>query len=50
MNTVIRWLLDSPEPWTRYRTLRDLLGRPEEDAEVAASPASRCWPIHRCRA
>jgi hypothetical protein len=37
MNTVIQWLLDSPEPWTRYRTLADLLGRPEADAEVAAA-------------
>lgn len=30
----IPWLLDSEEPWTRYRTLTDLLGRPEDDAEV----------------
>jgi hypothetical protein len=29
MDTTIQWLLDSAEPWTRYRTLRDLLGRPE---------------------
>ncbi len=37
MNGVLQWLLDVGEPWTRYRTLRDLLGRPEEDAEVAAA-------------
>lgn len=30
----INWLLTSPEPWTRYRTLVDLLARPESDAEV----------------
>lgn len=40
MNTTIQWLLDSAEPWTRYRALRDLLGRPEEDAEVAAARAA----------
>ena len=31
---VIQWLLASQEPWTRYRTLVDLLGRPQDDAEV----------------
>jgi hypothetical protein len=31
------WLLSSPEPWTRYRTLTDLLGRPASDPEVAAA-------------
>ena len=30
----IQWLLGSGEPWTRYRTLVDLLDRPEDDAEV----------------
>ncbi len=29
-----RWLLDSSEPWTRYRTLIDLLGRAPTDPEV----------------
>jgi hypothetical protein len=29
-----RWLLDCDEPWTHYRTLVDLLDRPEDDAEV----------------
>jgi hypothetical protein len=28
------WLLESNEPWTRYRTLVDLLDRPEDDDEV----------------
>ncbi len=32
-----QWLLQSDEPWTRYRTLVDLLDRPEEDAEVQAA-------------
>lgn len=34
---VTTWLLASDEPWTRYRTLRDLLNRPESDAEVMAA-------------
>jgi hypothetical protein len=34
MSTPIEWLLESDEPWTRYRTLLDLLDRPEDDAEV----------------
>ena len=33
----IDWLLTAPEPWTRYRTLTDLLGMPQEDEEVAAA-------------
>lgn len=41
MNTdVTQWLLDSSEPWTRYRALRDLLGRPEDDAAVIAARAA----------
>jgi hypothetical protein len=36
---VIEWLLESEEPWTRYRTLVDLLDRPEDDAEVQATRA-----------
>jgi hypothetical protein len=28
------WLLESDEPWTRYRTLVDLLDRPENDPEA----------------
>ncbi len=32
---LIQWLLDSVEPWTRYRTLTDLLSRPEPDPEPA---------------
>jgi len=31
---VIQWLLESDEPWTRYRTLLDLLGQPKDDPEV----------------
>jgi hypothetical protein len=30
----IEWLVESNEPWTRYRTLVDLLDRSEEDGEV----------------
>jgi hypothetical protein len=37
MDDTIQWLLDADEPWTRYRTLVDLLGRPEDDAEVQAA-------------
>jgi hypothetical protein len=36
MPDVVEWLLASNEPWTRYRTLVDLLDRPEDDAEVQA--------------
>jgi hypothetical protein len=34
------WLLDSDEPWTRYRTLVDLLDRPAGDAAVRAARAA----------
>ena len=34
-----QWLLESDEPWTRYRTLVDLLDRPEDDPEVQAARA-----------
>ena len=37
MADTINWLLASDEPWTRYRTLVDLLDRPEDDAEVQAA-------------
>ena len=40
MNTdLTQWLLESDEPWTRYRTLLDLLDRPEDDPEVQAARA-----------
>jgi len=32
-----QWLLESDEPWTRYRTLLDLLERPEDDPEARAA-------------
>jgi hypothetical protein len=35
----LRWLLESDEPWTRYRTLVDLLDRSEDDPEVQAARA-----------
>ncbi len=34
-----QWLLESDEPWTRYRTLVDLLDRPEDDPDVQAARA-----------
>jgi hypothetical protein len=34
---IIQWLLRSDEPWTHYRTLLDLLDRPENDPEVLAA-------------
>jgi hypothetical protein len=37
---VIHWPLESNEPWTRYRVLVDLLGRPEDDAAVQAARAA----------
>jgi hypothetical protein len=36
---LIPWLVQSDEPWTRYRTLVDLLGRPDDDADVEAARA-----------
>ena len=35
----ISWLLEADEPWTRYRTLVDLLEQPEGDAKVQAARA-----------
>jgi hypothetical protein len=40
MNAVLAWLLNSPEPWTRYRTQLDLLGLPEDAPEVEAARAA----------
>lgn len=37
MDTTIGWLLNSEEPWTRYRTLVDLLDCPETDPQVQES-------------
>ncbi|MFQ5813599.1 MAG: hypothetical protein ACE5I2_10500 [Anaerolineae bacterium] len=34
-----QWLLESDEPWTRHRTLVDLLDRPKDDPEVQAARA-----------
>lgn len=33
----LQWLLSSTEPWTRYRTLMDLLGYPLEDSKARAA-------------
>ena len=37
MNRVTDWLLAADEPWTRYRTLIDLLGQPAADSKVCAA-------------
>jgi len=37
--TVIEWLLQADEPWTRYRTLVDLVDRPEDDPKVQSARA-----------
>jgi len=34
---LIQWLLDSDEPWTRYRAFVDLLDRSEDDADVSVT-------------
>jgi hypothetical protein len=34
MSTSLEWILNSPEPWTRYRALVDLLEQPESAVEV----------------
>ena len=36
---VIQWLLESQEPWTRYRVLLDLLDRPDDDPQVQTARA-----------
>jgi len=36
---VNQWLLESDQPWTRYRALVDLLDRPEDAPEVQAARA-----------
>jgi len=35
MDAVMEWLLTSDEPWTRYRTILDLLGASASDPEVS---------------
>lgn len=41
---VIDWLLTSGEPWTRYRTLIDLLDRPaDDDGRYTAGSMYRAW-------
>jgi hypothetical protein len=39
MTPQIEWLLESDEPWTRYRALIDLLDRDEDDPEVLSARA-----------
>lgn len=39
MDATIRWLLDSGEPWTQYRTLLDLLDHAENDPAVQEARA-----------
>ena len=43
----LEWLLDGEEPAVRHRALRELLGRPPDDAEVsvAREAAMRTGPI-----
>jgi hypothetical protein len=40
MDAVLAWLLNSREPWTRYRAQLDLLGLPAEAPEVQAARAA----------
>ncbi|MBN2149658.1 MAG: hypothetical protein JW726_19880 [Anaerolineales bacterium] len=37
MDTLLKWLLESDEPWTRYHTLLDLLEKPQSDPQVQAA-------------
>jgi hypothetical protein len=39
MSDLVQWLLASDEPWTRYRTMLDLLDMPEDDPQVSAARA-----------
>ena len=36
-DVIIQWLLTSDEPWTRYRTLKDLLDASDSDPQVVAA-------------
>jgi hypothetical protein len=40
LDEILEWLLGSGEPWTRYRTLVDLLDRPEHDPQVVEARAA----------
>ena len=42
------WLLEPDNPSVRYFALRDLLDRPETDAEVRAPPEPPSWTASRC--
>jgi hypothetical protein len=37
---LVPWLLEADEPWTRYRTLVDLMGRTEDDADAREARAA----------
>lgn len=37
--TAVDWLIGADEPWTRYRTRRDLLGQPDTDPATATDRA-----------
>ena len=39
LESLSNWLLNSNEPWTRYRTLVDLLDRPEDNPEAQVARA-----------
>jgi hypothetical protein len=39
MTDTLQWLLESDEPWTRYRTRVDLLDQAEDDPEVRGARA-----------
>ena len=39
MSSLTDWLLNSSEPWTRYRTLVDLLGLADDDPKVQSARA-----------
>lgn len=42
---VVAWLLEPSNPCVRWRTLRELLGRPDDDPEVRAAAADVvAWP------
>ncbi len=37
MVDAVDWMVESDEPWTRYRTLLDLAGRPADDPDMRAA-------------
>lgn len=49
MENIINWLLEEKEPSIRYRTLTELLDKPETDPEVIEAKESVLQSKNVCR-